>query len=136
MNHMGTADGRRGLLWSPAVPYHDPVFVSTAAYVAAYEAKFKTNPTFNSAAATAGAELVGLAIEKAGSAEPDPVRDALRSFKGETLWVRRNSTNAASVFMPARTSSSIRSRTDKTSSWPLKTSRKQPQLPMPGWEGR
>jgi branched-chain amino acid transport system substrate-binding protein len=124
-------------LWSPAVPYKDPVFGSTAAYVAAYEAEFKTNPTFNSAAASAGAELIGLAIEKANSTDPDPVRDALRSFKGETL-MGPTEFDTRGVSIHARENVvvyQIQNGKDVIVA-PEKVAQKKPQLPMPGWGGR
>jgi len=124
-------------LWSPAVPYNDPAFGSTQAYVAAYQAKFKTNPTFNSAAATAGAELLGLAIEKANSIEPDPVRDALRAFKGETI-MGPTEFDKRGVSIHARENVvvyQIQNGEDVIVS-PEKVSQKKPQLPMPGWAQR
>jgi branched-chain amino acid transport system substrate-binding protein len=72
-------------LWSAAVEYKDPVFGTTDNYVNRYQARYKVAPTFNSAAATAGAELFGLAIQIANSTDPDKVENALRSFKGETI---------------------------------------------------
>ncbi len=124
-------------LWSPAVPYNDPVFGSTQAYVAAYEAKFKTNPTFNSAAATAGAELLGLAIEKANSIEPDRVRDALRAFKGETIMGPTEFDNRG-VSVHARENVvvyQIQNGQDVIVA-PEKVAQTKPRLPMPGWSER
>ena len=124
-------------LWSPAVPYNDAVFGTVKDYVAAYNAKFNTTPTFNSAAATTGAELIGLAVEKANSTEPDKVRDALRAFKGETI-MGPVEFDARGVNINARKNVvvyQIQNGKDVLVA-PAKVAEGKPELPMPGWSKR
>lgn len=124
-------------LWSPAVAYKDPVFGDVDSYVKAYQAKFNETPTFNSSAATTGAELIGLAIEQSGSTEPDAVRDALRAFQGETIMgpikfdargVNVNARDNVVVYQ-------VQNGKDVLVA-PAKVAQGKPQLPMPSWSDR
>jgi branched-chain amino acid transport system substrate-binding protein len=124
-------------LWSPAVPYKDPVFGSVENYVNDYKSKFNTVPTFNSSAATTGAELIGLAIEKSGSTDADKVRDALRAFSGETIMgpvkfddrgVNVNARDNVVVYQ-------IQNGKDVLVA-PAKVAQGKPELPMPNWSKR
>ena len=124
-------------LWSPAVPYKDAVFGDVDSYVKAYQAKFSAMPSFNSSAATTGAELIGLAIEKSGSTEPDQVRDALRVFQGETIMgpikfdgrgVNVNARDNVVVYQ-------VQDGKDVLVA-PAKVAQGKVQLPMPDWSGR
>jgi branched-chain amino acid transport system substrate-binding protein len=124
-------------LWSPAVPYKDAVFGDVDSYVKAYQAKFNEVPSFNSSAATTGAELIGLAIEKSGSTEPDQVRDALRAFQGETIMgpikfdargVNVNARDNVVVYQ-------VQNGKDVLVS-PEKVAYGKAQLPMPAWSDR
>lgn len=124
-------------LWSPAVPYKDHVFGTVQNYVDDYQAKYNTVPTFNSSAATTGAELIGLAVEKAGSTDADKVRDALRTFKGETIMgpvefdARGVNTHARDNVVVYQ----IQNGKDVLVA-PAKVAQGKPQLPMPPWSKR
>jgi branched-chain amino acid transport system substrate-binding protein len=124
-------------LWSPAVQYKDPVFGSVSNFVDAYKAKFGTTPTFNSSAATTGAELIGLAIEKSGSTEADKVRDALRAFSGETI-MGPVKFDARGVNVNARDNVVVYQIQDGKDVLvaPAKVAEGKPQLPMPSWSKR
>jgi branched-chain amino acid transport system substrate-binding protein len=124
-------------LWSPAVPYKDAVFGDVDSYVKAYQAKFNEMPTFNSSAATTGAELIGLAIEKSGSTEPDQVRDALRAFQGETI-MGPIKFDARGVNVNARDNVVVYQVQDGKDVLvsPEKVAQGKVQLPMPAWPDR
>jgi branched-chain amino acid transport system substrate-binding protein len=124
-------------LWSPAVPYKDTVFGDVDSYVKAYQAKFNEMPTFNSSAATTGAELIGLAIEKSGSTEPDQVRDALRAFQGETI-MGPIKFDARGVNVNARDNVVVYQVQDGKDVLvaPAKVAQGKAQLPMPAWSDR
>lgn len=124
-------------LWSPVVPYKDAVFGSVENYVQGYKQKFGTAPTFNSSAATTGAELIGLAVEKANSDDPDKVRDALRAFKGETI-MGPVQFDARGVNVNARENVvvyQIQNGKDVIVA-PAKVAEGKPILPMPTWSKR
>jgi branched-chain amino acid transport system substrate-binding protein len=124
-------------LWSPAVPYKDAVFGDVDSYVKAYQAKFNQMPSFNSSAATTGAELIGLAVEKSGSTEPDQVRDALRAFQGETIMgpikfdVRGVNVNARDNVVVYQ----VQDGKDVLVA-PEQVAQGKVQLPMPAWSDR
>jgi branched-chain amino acid transport system substrate-binding protein len=124
-------------LWSPAVPYKDTVFGDVDSYVKAYQAKFNEMPTFNSSAATTGAELIGLAIEKSGSTEPDQVRDALRAFQGETI-MGPIKFDARGVNVNGRDNVVVYQVQDGKDVLvaPAKVAQGKAQLPMPAWSDR
>ena len=124
-------------LWSPAVPYKDSVFGDVDSYVKAYQAKFNETPSFNSSSATTGAELIGLAVEKSSSTEPDQVRDALRAFQGETIMgpikfdgrgVNVNARDNVVVYQ-------VQDGKDVLVA-PAKVAQGKAQLPMPAWSDR
>ena len=113
------------------------MFGDVDSYVKAYQAKFNEMPTFNSSAATTGSELIGLAIEKSGSTEPDPVRDALRAFQGETI-MGPIKFDARGVNVNARDNVVVYQVQDGKDVLvaPAKVAQGKPQLPMPGWSER
>jgi branched-chain amino acid transport system substrate-binding protein len=48
--------------------------------------KYKKEPTYLEAAATAGCEVLAVAIEKAGSTDPEAVRKQLSTLRFETFY--------------------------------------------------
>ena len=64
-------------LWTPDLPYKDDVFGTSKDYAQLYKQTFGGDPDYHSAMASAAAEMMGLAIQKAGSPDPQQVRDAL-----------------------------------------------------------
>lgn len=73
--------------WHPAVSYDGAdVFGSTADYVAAFQAEYEATPDYAEASASAAGAILQLAIEKAGSIEPQAVRDALASLDVTTFY--------------------------------------------------
>ena len=73
--------------WHPAVSYDgEDIFGSTADYVAAFESAYGSTPDYAEASASAAGAILQLAIEKAGSVDPEAVRDALASLDVMTFY--------------------------------------------------
>lgn len=73
--------------WHPAVAYDGTgAFGTTADYVAAFEKAYGSTPDYAEASASAAGTILGLAIEEAGSIEPQAVRDALASLDATTFY--------------------------------------------------
>jgi len=73
--------------WHPAVAYDGKdVFGSTADYVAAFEAEYGSLPDYAEASASAAGVILQLAIEDAGSIDPQAVRDALAGMDAVTFY--------------------------------------------------
>jgi branched-chain amino acid transport system substrate-binding protein len=75
-------------IWDPAVKYKGPLIADAAAYETGYEKAFGSKPNYITAAGTAGALSLQLAIEKAGSLDPVKVRDAMLELDVETFFGR------------------------------------------------
>ncbi|MCO5131385.1 MAG: amino acid ABC transporter substrate-binding protein [Xanthobacteraceae bacterium] len=73
--------------WHPAVRYEGKdVFKSTVNYVKLFRDKYKATPDYAQASASAAGAIFQLAIEKAGSIDPQKVRDALASLDVMTFY--------------------------------------------------
>jgi branched-chain amino acid transport system substrate-binding protein len=73
--------------WHPAVAYESAdVFGSTAAYVAAFEAEYGATPDYAEASSSAAGAILQLAIEGAGTIDPEAVRDALANIDVTTFY--------------------------------------------------
>ena len=73
--------------WHPAVRYEGKdIFGSTANYLKLFRDKFKSDPDYAQASASAAGAIFQLAIEKAGTIDPQKVRDALASLDVVTFY--------------------------------------------------
>lgn len=73
--------------WHPAVRYEGKdIFGSTANYLKLFRDKFKSEPDYAQASASAAGAIFQLAIEKAGTIDPQKVRDALASLDVVTFY--------------------------------------------------
>lgn len=73
--------------WHPAVSYDGTdIFGTTADYVAAFEEAYGSTPDYAEASASAAGAILGLAIEEAGSTDPQAVRDALAGLDVTTFY--------------------------------------------------
>jgi len=73
--------------WVGAVPYKDAfMFGSANEYAATFKAKYKKDPTYLEAAASAACEVLVQSIEKAGTVKADAVRQALRETSFDTFY--------------------------------------------------
>lgn len=76
--------------WHPAVRYTDckGPWDSTQAFNAAFRKKYDREPDYGEASAAASGIVVQLAVEKAGSLEPQAIRDAIASLDVITFFGR------------------------------------------------
>ncbi|WP_084174904.1 amino acid ABC transporter substrate-binding protein [Afifella pfennigii] len=73
--------------WHPAVSYEgEDIFGATTDYVAAFEAEYGSTPDYAEASASAAGAILQVAIEKAGTIEPQAVRDALAGLDIVTFY--------------------------------------------------
>lgn len=66
--------------WERTMSYKDEYFGTAEEYAQRYEAKWGEPPTYQAAESTATPLVLQIAIEKAGSLDPDAVRQALREL--------------------------------------------------------
>jgi branched-chain amino acid transport system substrate-binding protein len=66
--------------WVPQVTGQDKWFGTAKDYVATYKQQYGQEPEYHNAEATAACLALALAVEKAGSTQPDKVRDAMASL--------------------------------------------------------
>jgi branched-chain amino acid transport system substrate-binding protein len=74
--------------WTPDVKYSGPLFGSARDYARAFEKAYGFPPDYHAANASAGGLALQLALEKAGSVDPQKVRDALASLDVMTFYGR------------------------------------------------
>ncbi|MDI6895405.1 MAG: amino acid ABC transporter substrate-binding protein [Bacillota bacterium] len=76
-------------MWVPTARYKDPVFGDTQTYVKLFKEKWGHDPSYHAAGTTTAAELLQMGLEKAGSTDPEKVREALSQLgEVELLWGR------------------------------------------------
>jgi branched-chain amino acid transport system substrate-binding protein len=75
--------------WHPAVRYQGKgVLGTTENFNRLWNAKYKEEPDYVQASATATGEILQIAIESAGTTDPAKVRDALAAMNTETFYGR------------------------------------------------
>jgi branched-chain amino acid transport system substrate-binding protein len=73
--------------WHPSATYKDDyIFGGAQAYTKMFVEKYKKDPTYLEAAATAGCEVLAISVEKAGSTDPEAVRKHLSTAQFETFY--------------------------------------------------
>ena len=85
--------------WHPSATYKDSyIFGGAPEYTKIFKEKYKKEPTYLEAAATAGCEVLMQSVEKAGSTDPEAVRKVLSTQQVRHLLrpdqVRTNGQNA------------------------------------------
>jgi len=85
---LGTgAEGIMGVdYWVPTLSYKDAVFGDSAGFAKAFEAKYKKPPTYHAASGAAAGVVLQLALQKAGTLDPEAVRNAMLSLEGNTFY--------------------------------------------------
>ncbi|MFL5842889.1 MAG: amino acid ABC transporter substrate-binding protein, partial [Thermoleophilaceae bacterium] len=83
----GSADGVVGSTqWTAAAKGEDKIFGTAADYARDYEKRFGKTAEYHSAEAAAACLALALAVEKAGSTEPQKVRDALAGLDEQSFF--------------------------------------------------
>ena len=121
-----------GSQWTAQAQYKPDYYLTEAQYVAAYRRKFNTQdePNYQVADATAAGLALQRAIERAGSLDPDRVRDALASLDLMTFFGRiKFDTNGQNVFKPMMLEQIQSGR--RQTIWPLEVSGASTQYPAP-----
>ena len=72
--------------WTPQVKGSDAVFGTAKQYAQAFQSRFHTAPEYHSAEAAAACLAMVLGIQKAGSTNPDQVRDAVANIDTESFF--------------------------------------------------
>jgi len=72
--------------WEPSSKYGDDLFKDSLDYVKKFQEMHGYVPDYHAAGGTAGVLILGKAIEKAGSTDPEKVREALANFNETTFW--------------------------------------------------
>jgi branched-chain amino acid transport system substrate-binding protein len=73
--------------WHPSATYKDNyIFGGAQEYTKIFKEKYKKEPTYLEAAATAGCEVLMQSIEKAGTTDAAPVRKVLSTERFETFY--------------------------------------------------
>lgn len=123
-------------LWTPDLPYKDDVFGSAQQYAALYKQNFGTEPDYHAAMASAAAEMMGLAIQKAGSTDPQKVRDALAGlgtvhlFDG-TFTIEPNGSIKGLVLPVIQIQNG-----NAVTVWPAPFDKNIKDIPLPPWSKR
>ncbi|WP_103045310.1 ABC transporter substrate-binding protein [Comamonas faecalis] len=72
--------------WLPEATLKDRWFGDAAQFAAEYKARFGYDPDYHAASGAADVEAVAMALEKAGSLDPQKVRDALAASNFDSLY--------------------------------------------------
>lgn len=72
--------------WLPEASLKDRWFGDAAQFAREYKARFGYDPDYHAASGVADVEALAMAIEKAGSIDPQKVRDALAASKFDSLY--------------------------------------------------
>lgn len=123
-----------GSQWTAQAQYKPDYYLTEAQYVAAYRRKFNTQdePNYQVADATAAGLALERAIEKAGSLDPDRVRDALANLDLMTFFGRiKFDGNGQNVYKPMMVEQIQSGR--RQTIWPLEVSGASMLYPAPTW---
>ncbi len=110
-------------------------FLSSSDYVSGYSAKYGHAPTVESAASTAACLAIAAALEKAGSLDPQRVRDSLaglrlNSFFGELRFDERGANVYKRMYVEQNQSG------NRVVVWPPEAASGHPRYPTPDWDQR
>lgn len=121
--------------WSTRARLPVRYFLDGKTYAAQYVAAYGHLPDATSAAATASCLTAELAMERAGSTEPQAVRDALASLDLQTFFGEiRFDARGLNVFKPMEVEQVQNG--SMVVVWPPAAATGRPRYPMPGWDQR
>jgi branched-chain amino acid transport system substrate-binding protein len=120
--------------WLPSTDLKDQWFGDAAAFAAAYQAKFGYSPDYHGAAAAADIETFAMAIEKAGTLDPQKVRDAIAGINFASLYAthtkygENGQIDMPQIVIQVQDGKLVPVYTDKFID--------KPQYPIPAWDKR
>lgn len=123
--------------WSTTAKYHGAAgFIpSSAEYTKEFKAKFGHDPDYHNAESTAGCLAFQYAIERAGSLDPQKVRDALASLDVVTFYgLLKFDSRGLNVFKPMVVNQIQNGRL--VTVWPAGVAVAKPDYPAPVWAKR
>ncbi len=121
--------------WAAGARLPIDYFLDGRAYAARYLGAYGHLPDAYSAAATAACLTVEVAMERAGSTEPQAVRATLTNLDLQTFYGQiRFDSRGLNVFKPME----VEQVQDGAAVvvWPPAAATARPRYPMPGWDGR
>lgn len=125
-----------GYTWyNPTLAWKDPVFGSAAEYGRLFKQKYNYEPNYYSAAGSTAGVILQRAIQKAGSIDPEKVRDALAAIEEETIFglvgydERGRNVKGGTVVIQIQNGK-------PEIVFPEKVKQKEPKYPMTPWHKR
>ncbi len=125
-----------GAQWTPAVTYKgDDVFGTSRKYYDEFKKKFGNDPSYQAADGTACGIAFQKAIEKAGSLEPQKVRDALAALDINTFYGQvKFDERGANIYKPMVVEQWQGSK--RVTVWPAEVAEAKVMFPTPAWDKR
>jgi branched-chain amino acid transport system substrate-binding protein len=126
-----------GSQWSTAVKYHgDPGFITSAKeYAKQFEAMYHHRPDYHNAESSATCLAFQYALERAGSLDPQKVRDALAALDVTTFYgLLKFDSRGINVYKPMVVNQ-IQNGV-LTTVWPAGLADAKPKYPAPAWGQR
>jgi len=121
--------------WTPDVKYRGPLFGAAADYSKAFRERYGFVPDYHAAESSAAGVVLQRAIEKAGSLDPQKVRDALASLTTETFYgpvkFDAHGLNVGKPMVVVQVQ-----RGQAVTVWPRDIAAATPQYPSPSWSAR
>ncbi|HEY9274125.1 MULTISPECIES: amino acid ABC transporter substrate-binding protein [Achromobacter] len=120
--------------WLPSAALKDRWFGDAEQFARAYKAKFGYDPDYHAASGVADVEALVYAMESAGSAKPQQVRDALAKIKFDSLYGPVAFNAQGQIDLPQVV---IQVQGDQLAEiYGAKGFITQPKYPMPAWNAR
>ncbi len=121
--------------WTADVKYTGPLFGSTQDYAKLFQLRFGYAPDYHAAQSTAGGLTLQLAIEKAGSLDPQRVRDSLVGLDVVTFYGRiKFNAQGLNVYKPMVTVQIQHGQV--VTVWPSDVATAKATYPTPDWSAR
>ena len=126
-----------GTQWSPTARYQGaPGFITDSkVYAAQFEKKYGFIPEYHNAESTAACLAFMYAIEKAGSLDPEKVRDALQNLDVVTFYgILKFDSRGLNVYKPMAVNQIQDGKLMTV--WPVGVQNAKPMYPTPPWSAR
>jgi branched-chain amino acid transport system substrate-binding protein len=126
-----------GTQWSPTAKYEgSPGFITDSkVYAAAFQKKYGHIPDYHNAESSASGLAFQYAIEKAGTLDPEKVRDALASLDVTTFYgILKFDSRGINMYKPMAVNQIQHG--DLMTVWPTGVQNAQPMYPTPAWNKR
>ena len=103
-------------------------------FIAAYEKRFGEKPNYHAGGAYGALQVTEAAIKKAGSFDPEKLRDALATIETQTIYGRYKVDAKGMNSHEGLTFQILKGQ--RRVVWPEKWAETKPELPMPDWSKR